>query len=103
MASESLSIQVVFPRFVAAKVAEGVSDKTVNTYHQHLHSISKHMVLSIPLDELTQEDSGSPDPFCPPFPFPSCPLISDCGSTCGSRIFGRFMGSLFHSVNAESA
>lgn len=55
MAIERLSLNDVFPRFVSAKIAEGVSDKTVNMYHQHLHCIGKHIDLSIPYDELTQD------------------------------------------------
>ena len=35
MSSNSLSFNELFPRFVAAKTAEGVSEKTVDTYHQH--------------------------------------------------------------------
>ncbi len=56
MTAERLSMNDVFPRFVSAKIAEGVSDKTVKMYHQHLHCISKHLDLSIPLDALTQDD-----------------------------------------------
>ena len=46
MTAERLSMNDVFPRFVSAKIAEGVSDKTVKMYHQHLHCISKHLDLS---------------------------------------------------------
>lgn len=44
------------PRFVSAKIAEGISEKTAKMYQQHLHCISKHLDLSIPLDVLTQDD-----------------------------------------------
>lgn len=40
MTAERLSMNDVFPRFVSAKIAESVSDKTVKMYHQHLHCIS---------------------------------------------------------------
>ena len=43
MGSESLSFNELFPRFVAAKTAEGVSEKTVDTYHQHWKCIGKHL------------------------------------------------------------
>ena len=46
MTAERLSMNDVFPRFVSAKIAEGVSDKTVKMYHQHLHCISRHLDLS---------------------------------------------------------
>lgn len=56
MTVERLTINDVFPRFVSAKIAEGVSEKTAKMYRQHLHCISKHLDLSIPLAELTQDD-----------------------------------------------
>jgi integrase/recombinase XerD len=56
MTAEAPSINDVFPRFVSAKIAEGVSEKTAKMYRQHLHCISKHLDLSIPLAELTQDD-----------------------------------------------
>ena len=51
-----LSINEVFPRFVAAQTARGVSDKTISTYRSHLRCISRHMDLSTPFSELTQAD-----------------------------------------------
>ena len=54
--TDSLSLQEVFPRFVAHQIANGVSEKTVQTYKSHLHSISKHFDLSIPFADLTQDD-----------------------------------------------
>lgn len=56
MSVEAPSLYDVFPRFVAAKIAEGVSEKTAKMYQQHLHCISKHLDLSVPLSSLTQDD-----------------------------------------------
>jgi integrase/recombinase XerD len=59
MTAGAVSLNDVFPRFVSAKIAEGVSDKTAKMYQQHFHSISKHLDVSAPLDELTQDDINS--------------------------------------------
>lgn len=56
MTGKAPSLYDVFPRFVSAKIAEGVSEKTAKTYQQHFHCISKHMDVSAPLDVLTQDD-----------------------------------------------
>lgn len=46
----------VFSMFITSKTAKGVSDITIRNYHQHLHSISKHIDITIPFDELTKSD-----------------------------------------------
>jgi len=56
MNSNSLSFNELFPRFVAAKIAEGVSEKTVDTYHQHWKCIGKHLDLDKTVDSTTQDD-----------------------------------------------
>lgn len=56
MKAEALSLNELFPRFVAAKVAEGVSEKTVENYHQHWHSIGKHLDRDKTIEKLTQDD-----------------------------------------------
>lgn len=56
MSSESLSFNELFPRFVAAKTAEGVSEKTIENYHQHWKCIGKHLDLDKPISEATQDD-----------------------------------------------
>jgi len=56
MSSNSLSFNELFPRFVAAKIAEGVSEKTVDTYHQHWKCIGKHLDLDKTVDSTTQDD-----------------------------------------------
>lgn len=56
MTDERLSFNELFPRFVAAKIAEGVSEKTVRGYHQHWKCIGKHLDAGRPVDEVTQDD-----------------------------------------------
>ena len=56
MRSESLSLNELFPRFVAAKIAEGVSDKTVESYYNHWKCIGKHLDLDRTFEDLTQDD-----------------------------------------------
>ena len=41
----SASIEEVFPRFVASASARGVSDKTIQTYNEHIRCIGKHLDL----------------------------------------------------------
>lgn len=49
------SIEELFPRFVTAKKAQGVSEKTLHTYESHFHCISKHFDLSTPIGELSED------------------------------------------------
>ena len=42
MAQKSWRIEEIFPRFVNAQMAKGVSDKTVLTYNRHFHSLGYH-------------------------------------------------------------
>ena len=53
--TSSATIEEVFPRFVTAKTAEGVSDSTIKTYRSHFYCISKHLDITIPFDQLTKE------------------------------------------------
>ena len=52
----SATIEEAFSRFVASATARGLSEKTIQTYNQHIHSIGKHLDLSITFAELSQED-----------------------------------------------
>ena len=56
MRAELLSFNELFPWFVAAKTAEGVSEKTVENYHQHWKCIGKHLDLDRIIDEVMQDD-----------------------------------------------
>ena len=55
-AGENLSIKGAFDNFVVAQMAKGVSDKTVEIYHAHFHSISRHLDTALTFNELTQAD-----------------------------------------------
>lgn len=50
--NSSSNIDEVFPRFVASQTAKGLSDKTIKTYFNHFHSISKHLDTSLSFNEL---------------------------------------------------
>lgn len=56
MRREALSLNELFPRFVAAKIAEGVSDKTVESYYNHWLCIGKHLDQDKTFDEIAQDD-----------------------------------------------
>ena len=36
------TVAEIFERFVASQTAKGVSDKTIQNYYSHLHSLKKH-------------------------------------------------------------
>lgn len=59
MAQKSWKIEEVFPRFVNAQMAKGVSDKTVLTYNRHFHSLGYHLDMTMTFDELTKEALNS--------------------------------------------
>ena len=50
------TVAEIFERFVASQTAKGVSDKTIQNYYSHLHSLQKHLDFSAPLAALTKED-----------------------------------------------
>lgn len=53
------TIAQLFPRFLTAKSAQGVSAKTLTTYRTHFQCIGKHIDLSIPIRELARSDIDS--------------------------------------------
>ena len=55
MAQKSWKLQEIFPRFVNAQMAKGVSDKTVLTYNRHFRSLGYHLDMTMTFDELTKE------------------------------------------------
>lgn len=55
MAQKSWRIEDIFPRFVNAQMAKGVSDKTVLTYNRHFRSLGYHLDMTMTFDELTKE------------------------------------------------
>ena len=57
--SQSTSIQERFSQFLSAASAKGFSPKTIQVYREHLHCISKHLDLSLPLSLLSKADLES--------------------------------------------
>ena len=55
MVQQSWRIEEIFPRFVNAQMAKGVSDKTVQTYHRHFRALGYHLDMTMTFDELTKE------------------------------------------------
>ena len=47
MAQKSWKIEEIFPRFVNAQMAKGVSDKTVLTYNRHFRSLGYHLDMTM--------------------------------------------------------
>ena len=41
--ASALSIKVAFEEFVVAQTAKGFAVSTIQNYHSHFHSISKHI------------------------------------------------------------
>ena len=50
------TIQEVFNLFVTSRTADGVSETTLKTYHNHFHTISLHMDVQMPIVDLTKSD-----------------------------------------------
>jgi len=54
--TSALSIKVAFEEFVVAQTAKGFAVSTIQNYHSHFHSISKHSDIETPFCELGQTD-----------------------------------------------
>ena len=54
--TSALSIKVAFEVFVVAQTAKGFTASTIQNYHSHFHSISKHIDIEMPFCELGQAD-----------------------------------------------
>ncbi len=50
------TIEEIFDHFLSAAASRGVKDKTLLTYKQHFHAISKRLDCSIPIAELNKHD-----------------------------------------------
>ena len=50
------SVAEVFDDFVVSQTAQGLSDITIATYRHHIHSISNHLDIQKPLEDLTRKD-----------------------------------------------
>lgn len=53
---QTASIQERFQQFLSASSARGFSAKTIQVYQEHLHCISKHLDISLPLSSLSKEN-----------------------------------------------
>ena len=49
------SLKDVFEEFILDKTANGTSEKTLETYRSHFHSLSKWLDTDTPIDELTDK------------------------------------------------
>ena len=49
-------VEQYFSMFLSSAAARGVKDKTLQTYKQHFHSISKRMDVTVPMDCLNASD-----------------------------------------------
>ena len=49
-------VEQYFSLFLSSAAARGVKDKTLQTYKQHFHSISKSMDVTVPMDCLNSSD-----------------------------------------------
>ena len=49
-------VEQYFSLFLSSAAARGVKDKTLQTYKQHFHSISKRMDVTVPMDCLNASD-----------------------------------------------
>lgn len=50
------SVQEVFLLFLSASAGKGVKNKTIDTFKQHFHAISKRLNVEAPLSSLTEAD-----------------------------------------------
>ena len=53
---ENTTIREGFDLFVISQKAKGVAEKTVETYHSHFQSVSRHWDVDMAFADLTQED-----------------------------------------------
>ena len=60
-AKSSASAEEEFKRFIIAKKAKGLADKTLKTYQQHLSAIGKHLDLRQSIEKLNDEQFGAND------------------------------------------
>ena len=54
--TSTVSVKVAFEEFVVAQTAKGFAVSTIQNYHSHFHSISKHIDIETPFCELGQTD-----------------------------------------------
>ena len=50
------TIEDIFSQFVTSRTADGVSETTLKTYHNHFRNISRHLDVQLPIADLTKRD-----------------------------------------------
>ena len=50
------TVQQYFDLYLSSAAARGLKDKTLQTYKQHFHSISKRMDVTVPMNRLNSSD-----------------------------------------------
>ena len=52
----SRTTEECFEDFILAKKAQGLADKTITSYQQQFRSLSRHLNVSIPIEDLSKSD-----------------------------------------------
>ncbi len=55
--SSKMTIEEAFEYFIFAKIAQGLTEKTIHSYRDHCHCISKYLDTSIALSDLKKKDT----------------------------------------------
>ena len=55
--SSRMTIEEAFEYFIFAKNSQGLTERTIHSYRDHLHCISKYLDTSMALSELKKEDT----------------------------------------------
>ena len=55
--SSRMTIEEAFEYFIFAKNSKGLTERTIHSYRDHLHCISKYLDTSMALSELKKEDT----------------------------------------------
>ena len=55
-AQSALTFEQLYERFLIDRTAQGLAEKTLQSYRTHLKSIAKHLDITLPFGKLTQDD-----------------------------------------------
>ena len=55
----SKSMKEFFDDFIISKKAQGLADKTITTYQSQFRAVSKHLDITVPIEDLTKPDLDS--------------------------------------------
>ena len=50
------TMREIWDLYTLSQTAKGVTDITLRNYSQHLHSISKHLNVDVPMSEISKQD-----------------------------------------------